>query len=267
MPPKRSFSDHEKVIEEKEFLLQSLEDLDVEHAVGDLTDIEFETLKKDYSRRLAAVVRKMEGVEQVSPPVRRQSVWWVAIILAVGSTLGIAVAQFSGLRAPGEPISGEIDVSPRTRLADARESFLLGDLDSARSIVEEVLRDAPDLAGALILSAQIHERAGDPLPAVRQLDQVLKDEPNNVDALTLRGWILVRIDDVEVQAEGVAALDKALSLEPDTFDPYVFRGFVARVLEADFPLAIRMYTLALDRNPPQAMQVQLERFIEEMTGD
>jgi hypothetical protein len=25
--------------------------------------------------------------------------------------------------------------------------------------------------------------------------------------------------------------------------------------------------LALDRNPPQAMQVQLERFIEEMTGD
>ena len=91
MPPKRSFSDHEKVIEEKEFLLQSLEDLDVEHAVGDLTDIEFETLKKDYSRRLAAVVRKMEGVEQVSSPVRRQSVWWVAIILAVGSTLGLSL--------------------------------------------------------------------------------------------------------------------------------------------------------------------------------
>ena len=62
-------------------------------------------------------------------------------------------------------------------------------------------------------------------------------------------------------------MDKALSLEPDTFDPYVFRGFVARVLEGDFPLAIRMYTSALDRNPPQAMQVQLERFIEEMTGE
>ena len=140
-------------------------------------------------------------------------------------------------------------------------------MDGARGVVEEVLRDAPDMSEALVLSAQIHERMTNPLAAIRQLDEVLENDPVNIDALTLRGWILVRIDDREVREEGVRSLDLAVSLQPDGYDTYVFRGFVARELERDFDLAIRMYEMALDRDPPDAMRTQLNRIIKEMTLD
>ncbi len=254
--------------EEQEFLLRSLDDLEIEYSNGDLSDDEYVTLKNDYTHRLAAVTRIVTGSE-VASPIQKQKryLWWVTAIVFVGISAGYAVAQFSGLRAPGEPLSGEIDRSPRNRLADAQRLFFVDDMQAARGVVEEVLRDAPGMTEALVLSAQIHERMANPLAAVRQLDQVLQTEPANIDALTLRGWILVRIDDPGVREEGVRSLDQAVSLQPDVYDPYIFRGFVARELERDFDLAIRMYEMALDRDPPDAMQPELNRIIEEMNSE
>ena len=254
--------------EEQEFLLRSLDDLETEHSNGDLSDDEYLTLRNDYTHRLAAVTRTVKGSEPTSSPKKeKRYLWWISATILIGIAAGYAVAQSSGLRAPGEPLSGEIDRSPRNRLADARSLFFADDMDGARGVVEEVLRDAPDMSEALVLSAQIHERMTNPLAAIRQLDEVLENDPVNIDALTLRGWILVRIDDREVREEGVRSLDLAVSLQPDGYDTYVFRGFVARELERDFDLAIRMYEMALDRDPPGAMRTQLNRIIKEMTLD
>jgi len=253
--------------EEQEFLLRSLDDLEEEHSNGDLSDNEYETLRNDYTHRLATVTRSLAGSKPPSPLQNsKRYLWWVGVIAVVGIAAGYAVAQSSGLRAPGEPLSGEIDRSPRNRLASAQSLFFAGDLEGARGVIEEVLRDAPEMTEALVLSAQIHERMANPLAAIRQLDQVLESEPKNIDALTLRGWILVRIDEPDVQVEGIRSLDEAVSLRPAGFDPYVFRGFVARELQNDFVLAIEMYEMALDRDPPDAMRVELTRIIEEMSA-
>ena len=254
-----------KLAEEQEFLLRSLDDLELEYAEGDLSDPEYETLRNDYMRRLAAVARALKGEKPDETESRTgRRFWWLVPIAITAAVCGVAVAQFSGLRAPGEPISGDIDSSPRSRLADAQNLFYSDDLVGAREAVEEVLRDAPHMNEALLLSARLHERSTDPLSAVRQLDQILQVEPRNVEALTLRGWILVRVDDPEVQDEGIRNLDQAVGLQPEGYDTYVFRGFVARELQDDFELAIRMYQMALDRDPPEAMQAQLGRIIEEM---
>jgi|TARA_B100000959_G_scaffold284861_1_gene357676 tetratricopeptide (TPR) repeat protein len=259
----------DKLEEERDFLLRSLDDLDREYVLGELSDQEYETLRDDYIRRTAAVVRVLNKAE----PLEARSaisgrVWWrMSIILLVGALLGLGVAQFSGLRSPGETISGQIDQSPRNRLSNAQSFFFAGDLEAARAAVEEILRDSPAFTGALVLSAQLHERAGDPLPAIRQLDQVLRQGPEHVDALTLRGWILVRIDNQVLQEEGIRNLDKAVSLQPDSFDPYVFRGFVAREIQGDLELAIRMYELALDRDPPPEMGTHLKEIVREMKSD
>tara|TARA_Y100001970_G_scaffold20702_1_gene23352 strand:+ start:10639 stop:11460 length:822 start_codon:yes stop_codon:yes gene_type:complete len=252
-----------RLIEEQEFLLRSLDDLEDEYANGDLTDKEYETLRDDYMRRLATVARARKG--ETATVNRSQSrFWWLLAIGVTAVIAGVAVAQFSGLRAPGDPISGNIESSPRSRLADAQNLFFADDLERAREVVEEVLRDAPDMQEALVLSARLHERSADPLSAVRQLDQVLRVEPQHIEALTLRGWILVRVDDPEVRDEGIRNLDEAVALKPENFDAYIFRGFVARELQRDLPLAIEMYQEALNRSPPQAMQAQLERIIDEM---
>ena len=267
--PKEPLSNVPKLEEERDFLLRSLDDLDREHVSGELTDQEYETLRNDYTRRVAAVVRFLDDTEprKVGAAISGRVWRWLAVILSVGVLSGFAVAQFSGLRAPGETISGEIDRSPRSRLANAQRLFFTEDLEGARLAVEEILRDAPALEGALVLSAQLHERAGDPLPAIRQLDQVLKQRPRHVDALTLRGWILVRINDQALQEEGIRNLDSAVLQQPDSFDPYVFRGFVARELQGDLDLAIQMYESALDRDLPPEMRTQLKATVEEMRSD
>ena len=256
-----------KLTEEQEFLLRSLDDLEQEHSTGDLSDNEYVTLRNDYTHRLATATRNLAGSRTPTPSQNPRRYLWVALIIAVGVVAGYGVAQFSGLRAPGEPLSGEIDRSPRHRLASAQSLFFANDLEGARGVIEEVLRDAPEMSEALVLSAQIHERTAEPLAAVRQLDQVLDREPKNIDALTLRGWILARIAEPDVQEEGIRNLDAAVSLQPDSYDPYIFRGFVAREVQNDFILAIQMYELALDRDPPDVMRTQLTRIIEEMRSE
>lgn len=263
--PRAETVNDEKLVEEQEFLMRSLDDLEDEYANGDLSGKEYETLHNDYMRRLAAVVRTHKGEASTATDQRSRSrFWWLLAIGLTAVIAGIAVAQFSGLRAPGDPISGDIDRSPRSRLADAQNLFFADDLEGAREVVEEVLRDAPNMQEALVLSARLHERSTDPLSAVRQLDQVLLVEPQHIEALTLRGWILVRVDDPEVREEGIRNLDEAVALEPESFDAYVFRGLVARELQGDLGLAIEMYQEALKRSPPQAMQPQLEQIIDEM---
>ena len=266
MDPQRQLPKDRKLEEERDFLLGSLDDLDQEHEKGELTDREYETLHDDYTRRTAAVVRALAETEPgAGPSLTSRGPWrWVAFIVLVGVVSGFAVAQCSGLREPGETISGAIDSSPRNRISDAQSLFFSGDLEGARAAVELILRDSPGFSEALILSAQLHERAGDPLPAIRQLDQVLKQSPGHVDALTLRGWILVRINDDALQQEGIRNLDDVVLQAPDSFDPYVFRGFVARELQGDLDLAIRMYELALDRDPPPEMYAQLKAILKEM---
>ena len=81
-------------------------------------------------------------------------------------------------------------------------------------------------------------------------------------------WSQISDDDYQdLQEEGIRNLDNAVSQHPDSFDPYVFRGFVARELQGDLDLAIRMYELALDHNPPPAMRTQLKATVEEMRSD
>jgi len=265
---KQSSLEGTKLTEEQEFLLRSLDDLEQEHSSGDLSDNEYVTLRNDYTHRLATATRNLAASRTPTPSRNsRRYLWWVALIIVVGVVAGYGVAQFSGLRTPGEPLSGEIDRSPRHRLASAQSLFFANDLEGARGVIEEVLRDAPEMSEALVLSAQIYERMVEPLAAVRQLDQVLEREPKNIDALTLRGWILARIAEPDVQEEGIRNLDAAVSLQPDSYDPYIFRGFVARELQNDFVLAIEMYELALDRDPPDAMRTQLTRIIEEMRSE
>src|SRR5437773_2437915 len=45
--------------EQRRFLLQSIRDLDREHAAGDLDEEDYRTLKDDYTARAAAVLRAL----------------------------------------------------------------------------------------------------------------------------------------------------------------------------------------------------------------
>jgi len=264
--------------EHRDFLLASLDDLDREHELGELSDGEYRVLRDDYVRRTAEVARAIEaGLDDLTRDDARRSPWWAYLVAVavLAVVAGVSLAQAAGQRTPGGTITGEIDESVRTRLARAETLFLQGRLSEAREEVDAVLIDDRDLVEAQLLSAQIHVREGEIEPALRLLDTIVEGDPEHIDALTLRGWVLVNlppavVDDirstegVDLIAEGIASLDAAIALEPTVPDPYMFRGVTARVIEGDLPLAIDMYRRALELGPPPAMVEVIEGVITEM---
>jgi tetratricopeptide (TPR) repeat protein len=257
--------------EQRNFLLRSLDDLDAEHGAGEIDEDEYRVLRDDYTARAAVVLRSIEDGHAQLPPsdpqARRRNATILAGVLFVGALVGFAVSQFAGQRAPGQTITGEADQSVRTRLVLAEQTFASGDVEGARTAVDDVLRDDARLTGALLLSARLHVQESEVLAALQELDRVLRDDPSNVEALTLRGWTLVNIDDPDLVREGIEALDAALAQDPETFDPYLFRGSVARYVEADLLSAIDLYNAALENGPPPAMQAVIAEQIDEMQAE
>ena len=232
-------------------------------AVDDVTssEAEIENDAGDASKSVDA------GTGRLTGRLRRASVITVSALIVIGAAAGLLVARSTGLRLPGETISGEIDRSARSLLVDAQRQFASNQVKQARATLNEIFRIDRDLRGALLLSSRLHSAEGDVLSALTDLDRILAADPLDTEALALRGWLLVRVPDPELIAIGIATLDAAVALDPAEFDPWVFRGYAARYIENDLAAAIRHYRVALDRNPPPAMVAQLESAISEMEAE
>ena len=232
-------------------------------AVDDVTssEAEIENDAGDASKSVDAETGRLTG------RLRRASVITVSALIVIGAAAGLLVARSTGLRLPGETISGEIDRSARSLLVDAQRQFAANQVTQARATLNEIFRIDRDLRGALLLSSRLYSAEGDVLAALTDLDRILAADPLDTEALALRGWLLVRVPDPELIAIGIATLDAAVALDPAEFDPWVFRGYAARYIENDLAAAIRHYRVALDRNPPPAMVAQLESAISEMEAE
>ena len=181
--------------EERDFLLRSLEDLEREHAAGDVDELDYHALKDDYTARAAAVLRRIHaGRSQpaVAPSQRRS---WVrptgiaAAVLAFAVLAGVLVAQTAGRRDEGEVATGGISQS-----------------------VTEKLNEAGRLGGQ-----------GDMAAAIEVYDEVLEQDPANPEALTYKGWMLTLSGDT---SGGLEVLIDAATTHPDYPDVHAFLAIV-----------------------------------------
>ena len=100
--------------ERRSFLEGSLDDLEEEHAAGDLSDADYERLRTDYLRRLAELDR---GPAPAARPAHRSTTSRVVRglgVVAFAVLAGVLLAQAVGRRSPGGTITG-IDVAGRGR--------------------------------------------------------------------------------------------------------------------------------------------------------
>jgi tetratricopeptide (TPR) repeat protein len=206
--------------EERDFLLRSLEDLEAEHDAGDIEDDDYEALKDDYTARAAAALRAVDDrktrLADAAPPRSRRRLAVVAVgVVAVAVLAGFLVAGASGTRSGNQGITGD-----------------------ALSVRDELLECAN-------LDAD-----GEALEAIRCYDRVLEGDPDNVEALTYRAWILVRADLYE---EGQSYLDQALALDPEYPDAQIFQAiaYARQGLVAEAQTALDAF-YALD--PPAGMR-------------
>lgn len=202
----------------------------------------------------------------------------LAGVAAVAIGGGVAVAAAVGLARPGDTITGDVDRSARSLTFEAEQMFLSGDYDAARDALNEALAIARDDRDALLLSAQLYEQQarqfatdGDPAgsitAALGELQRVLTANPLDVDALTARGRLLVRLGDPGLAEVGIRSLDLALDQAPSSFEPWLWRGWAAKEIEGNSELAIAMYEQALLRSPPPQMVDVLTQRIAAMRAE
>lgn len=210
--------------EERDLLLRSLDDLDAEHAAGDLDQDDYEALRDSYTQRAAEVLRQLEkptasaarapaGRKAADDPAGRPKL--SRRLLALGGlavfavVAGLALAQGLGERGVNDSLTGAVDPSSRTRVMECQ--------------------------------AQGAGPEGDLLGAIKCFDQVLTVDPENAEALAYRGWYLLlaagsvqqgsgpgdTVPSADVQTlidGGLDYLTRAIEADPTLPDPLAFRA-------------------------------------------
>ena len=229
--------------EERDFLLRSLEDLEREHAAGDVDDEDYLALKDGYTARAAAVLRRIaEGRVEIEsrPPRRRgQALAWIAVVVAVALVAGFTVARFSGERRPGQIASGNIE-----------SDSVSGLLSQARSLL------APN----------------DPEPSMQLYAQVLELEPDNVEALTYLGWLSAlsarSMEEGDEQAErfqtGLVLLRQATTIDDTYADPHCFLGILFFRFLDDAEAAEPELDACLALNPPADARALVDGIVADL---
>jgi cytochrome c-type biogenesis protein CcmH len=232
---------------EREFLVQSLDDLERERAEGGIDDDTYDTLHSDYTARTAEVLRSLrEGKDQrpKKPPVsttRRALLGVGAVVFATGAAFSLAKA--SGQRGANDTITGNQGAIPTTTTT------------------------VPNTYDGHFQAGERSMLAGDYQTAAQQLLAASKLEPQRVEPYAELGWLLIQTAGSQAQPDqnvvdtASGYLAKAQSLDPTYTDTYLYEGVLHLVLRNDpqgaIPLFERYLKTASKGAAKTAMATQL----------
>lgn len=224
--------------EERRFLLRSLADLEREYDAGDVDELDYRELKDGYTARAAATLRSIDegrsSLPAAPPPNWPRRVGVGAFVVLLVGVVWWALSASSAQRLPGQEITG---LDPRDETSVV--------LAQARAI-------------------QLQQ----PAAAAALYGEVLELEPDNVEALTYRGWTLVLSTVGETDAEQISEtlresadlLGAAIEIDPTYADPHCFLGIVQGRFLGEAEAAIPFVDRCLERNPPADIRGLVEEF-------
>lgn len=203
------------LIEERDQLLRSLDQLDRELEQGEIDEADHRELSEGDSARLAAVLRRLDQKPTSPPPENRSSggtgrtrAILVAALLVFSVGAGLLLARASGERGVQDQITGAIDGSSRNKVVECQ---------------------------------RLGSTGGDLVGALECFDEVLAADADNAEALSYRGWYLLLaagslqdgsdsttdLDEAgELITSGLSYLDRAIEADPNLPDPLAFRASV-----------------------------------------
>jgi tetratricopeptide (TPR) repeat protein len=204
--------------EERDFLLRSLDDLEREHAAGDVDDTDYVELKDDYTARAAAVLRAIDDRRELAASTGGGRSWGrTAGILGVVAVLALGVGWFvfrdAGTRAPGQGLSGDTRQDSANLVLQAQSYF-----GQAR----QALNDGDSQA-----AVDNFEKS------IQTYDKALEISPGNAQAMAYRGWVLHNVaiasssaQATELDAQAMQWLDRAVAADPTFADARIFRAIL-----------------------------------------
>ncbi len=240
----KSDANIESLVDQRKFLLKSLRDLDAEFKAGDLDLDDYNSLRSDYVARTAQVIKEIASPEPTSSNSEnskttkraRQKVITLLLVLIVATGAGWLVAQQSGQRLSGQSLSGGIEDSTASLLSRARATNFV-----------------------------------DPQAAIELYSQVLGLDPDNVEALTYRAWLLALIArDAGSEIKQLAFLsassdlERAIKIDANYPDAHCFLGIIRFRLAGDAIGSREQLTICESQNPPAEVKSFVESIIAEV---
>lgn len=221
---------------ERDFLLSSLRDLEVEFSAGDLSSDDYQTLKDDYTVRASDVIRSIEGIETGSS----------AKSVRIGSKPASRKTRSStsGSRTRTEPAtksrSKPVFVVLGLLLFTIGSGYLLGQALGERG-TGELSGSIDESLRSKFQTCQGHLQSLEAARALECYDEILAEDPKHVEALTYRGWQLYQVargaqqsGDAEVFAQFIVmseqSLGEAIGVDPGFADARAFRIVVLGLL-------------------------------------
>lgn len=208
--------------EQRDFLLTSLRDLEAERAAGDIAEADYLALRDNYTARAAAVLRVLGSMDVGTEPPRTQNGpgRWRAAVAAVALAAGAGMAGWAVAGAAGE-----------------------------RSATDEATGSLPEGSVDRITKAQTLVSEGKVLEAIRLYDALLQDDPDNPVALAQRGWLVSRVDPTLVDS-GLAAIERAIAVDPGYPEAHFFRGMILWKSKGQPAAGAEAFQRAIDAKPP-----------------
>jgi tetratricopeptide (TPR) repeat protein len=222
--------------DERDFLLQSLDDLQLEHDSGGIDDESYAQLHDDYTARAAAVIRTLrDGVDARPEPPRssrrsRTRVAVVAGVIVFALVVGVLLSSALGVRLPGQTSSGN------SQGESAAASKRVG---AEITRLQKAVNAKPDDYDLRLQLAEAYANNNDLPTAIKQWDAAITIDPTRPEAQANLGRALYlvseQIPDKTAQqqtiAEAVAAFDTAIRNAPEYSDSYFFRAVVRAGLQ------------------------------------
>ena len=231
---------------ERDFLMQSLDDLELEHDSGGIDDESYRELHDDYTARAAAVIRSLrDGVDarpEPAPPVpRKRRVTIIAAVVVFAIVAGVALAAALGARLPGQTPTGNSQASGDAQTAKAQRKILKTKIAALEA---KANADPNDYDTRLDL-ARAYETNGDFANALKQSDAAITIDPNRPEAHANAGRLLylatssIKDESTKNQyiARAKAGFDTAIAVGPDYADAYYFRAVLYAMALLDLPRA------------------------------
>ena len=251
--------------EKRRAVERALEEIDVDHAAGNLADADYEEMRRRYEKEAALLDDRLrEERRRVGAPAEAR--WPVeapqaapggpsrlpAALAWGGGILGFLVLAWlvmsTALRPRGadDTITGSL---PGQGLGGGAAGPAIADvdMDRLRALEAIVAEDSSNVEalnelGHLYLTMQ---RYGE---VITLSTKALQLDPDSPEALTHMGMILVTVDHVE---EGMASFDRALAADPEFAEALLFKGMIA-FRRQNFATAADAWERYLEVAPPDA---------------
>jgi len=245
--------DDPKVLDnERDFLFRSLDDLDAEHADGNIDDVTYERLKLDYTARAARVLHQLDG-DVVANESKLQPLTGRRVLVGLGVVTfavvaSVAMAYGLGARLPGQTITGQ-QVTGKEQQATA---------DAGLKRLQTTAKANPNDPQAHLALARALMGNQDAPDAIAEFSAAARLDPKNPEPFTYSGW-LIRLQGFP--DDGLKLLDKAIEVDPQYADARAFKGIILLRDKKDPEGAIAQFQRYLVRAPDSPLAAQVRTLL------